>query len=114
MSVESESKRLRAASKSKGAPCAAPSELEQLRAAVKTLTRENKRLSRELTEMEDRAEVAENECDELREVAELVEGTRADALAHARTVLQGLDVADSFTRTMNERAADAITELIGR
>lgn len=114
---------------------AAVAALDDLRTEIERLERENKQLRRDLRDEEERAKDAEDERDQLqREVDEYesherkYESANRWALAHARNVLESLvdkvdadlvaghpvSAAEAFVHSMNRRALDAITELIGR
>jgi chorismate mutase len=84
-------------------------EIERLRAEVKRITTELE----EAIEERDRLGQENSQYEVDAEKHHEVSRAERDALVHARQVLLGTDCDDSFTRTMTERAVDALTEIIG-
>lgn len=89
---------------------------EDLRAQVERLERELADMQKDL---DDETEEADRLLDEVKrlevasEGAEVINSRQRYALAHARTVLDALKSESAFEETMNVRAVDAITELLG-
>lgn len=84
-------------------------EIERLRAELRRVEGE----LGEVTEERDRLQQEVNQYEvDMETRVDIDRGQRA-ALAHGRAVIESAEASDSFTRTMNERAVDAISELLG-
>lgn len=91
-------------------------EVAHLRAEVERLKEENEELRDDLDDVNQERDQLESEIEEHDRNAirrENIDDRQRAALAHGRAVLELVDVDSSWARTMNERAVDAITELLG-
>lgn len=91
-------------------------EVVHLRAEVERLKEENEELRDDLDDVNQERDQLESEIEEHDRDAirrENIDDRQRAALAHGRAVLELVDVDSSWARVMNERAVDAITELLG-
>lgn len=105
------------AGKVTAAVAAPPADVEGLELVVERLRADLRRAEEEIDEVtEERDRLSRENSQYEVDMERRVELTRAQhaALDHGRAVLESVaDNGDSFARTMNERAIDALCELLG-
>lgn len=93
--------------------------LEALRDLIERLERENRKLERERDDLDSELDDARDEIRQLErgnEDSVIADPAQRDALAHARSFLEFANRTanpDAYTRIMNERAIEALSDLLG-